>query len=198
MHVLSTPPAFILSQDQTLRLNGAVLRLLISVILIQGMPPFYPGGGIRSLESISRRDVVHSIRFSRFRRSDAIFVCPGALPAFAARKEVIYACLPLWSRTIFKFIVCPHSVFQASGPLRPAPLAFPRKRLSHFTQASPRTQERTCVFTASSRVVQIPARNLVLSHGGIPLLVVGTGLCAHTCGTASRAGKETQPGCAPG
>ena len=72
LHVLGTPPAFILSQDQTLRLRGGN-RFPLSPILVSALarPPSRGcalGPGFRSQESFAWLVLLSllSIRFSRF------------------------------------------------------------------------------------------------------------------------------------
>ena len=97
LHVLGTPPAFILSQDQTLRLKSAA-SLPRSILVFAGSPG--PSVGWARLAGISRFDSSRNIRFSRFPPP-----LPGGLAASLPgerRKEILYLPVAILSRTFFR------------------------------------------------------------------------------------------------
>ena len=124
--MLGTPPAFILSQDQTLRLKSAA-SLPRSILVFAGSPG--PSVGWARLAGISRFDSSRNIRFSRFPPP-----LPGGLAASLPgerRKEIIYLPVAILSRTFFRNFRS-ESVREAPGP-RP-----PRKRSPNIIRSPPR------------------------------------------------------------
>ena len=124
--MLGTPPAFILSQDQTLRLKSAA-SLPRSILVFAGSPG--PSVGWARLAGISRFDSSRNIRFSRFPPP-----LPGGLAASLPgerRKEILYLPVAILSRTFFRKLSV-KSVREAPGP-RP-----PRKRSPNIIRSPPR------------------------------------------------------------
>ena len=84
LHVLGTPPAFVLSQDQTLRLIPVSLQLIHSFRMNQSPAQvarlfFLPSQLPLPLRSLRRSRAPLAFRF-RFRLCSSVFPCHGASP----------------------------------------------------------------------------------------------------------------------
>ena len=111
LHVLGTPPAFVLSQDQTLTFNPFSLSQLLSL-----MPSLSPRPSPRSLASLSHSE-------------SSVFSCVSCLcivfkvRSRASRKALVYntkhllfcqAFFQVFSRFFASFLLCEHNTFHIS------------------------------------------------------------------------------------
>ena len=147
LHVLGTPPAFILSQDQTLRLRGG-----------NRFPPkvrswFRPSPAPRLEGARSGRVSVRKNRLlgfsllrcsvSGFQGSAAPLPGPRRFRFHPKRKEIYYASVAPPSRTFFEIL----GLFSrrlpapgAAGPRRRPPPLPRRRQPAHVTRFRPRAQ----------------------------------------------------------
>ena len=70
MHVLSTPPAFILSQDQTLMFKSLIVKFILNVTSVESED---------SLLFVIFKCCLHSEISQRIFRVALLFICQGAL-----------------------------------------------------------------------------------------------------------------------